>query len=111
MKRIDFIKSLGVLPLLPAILMGDGKQKPPELLDLSSGDLSPNFVVGDFKRCGTIFSTFSATCPTCGRDKDVFADIKVNTPPDDPGGRVVTSLIFCKACNEWKGWGFRIKSA
>lgn len=27
MKRIDFIKSLGVLPFLPAVLMG-GKKKP-----------------------------------------------------------------------------------
>lgn len=61
-----------------------------------------------FKRMGPIFSTSDATCSKCGSKKDVHADICVKADPENPDGRIVTSMICCKDCNTMFGWGFRV---
>lgn len=65
--------------------------------------------VTDFKNCGTIFSTFLATCPRCGSNEDVFADIKVTKGVANKNERIVTTRIICRHCNRQLEWGFRVE--
>ena len=102
MKRIDFIKSLGVLPaafMLPAVLMGERtveKEWDWPILDS----------INEMK-VGTIFSTDNAKCPYCGGAVH-FADLKVLRSPGDDCN-TLSSVIYCKesGCNRAFGFGAR----
>ena len=66
----------------------------------------------DFEVCGTVVSSWRATCPRCGnvgeQDRSVLADIRVQKDPENPNGRLLTSVIFCQVCNMEIAWGFKI---